>query len=163
MKSIKDVLIDLVPKRGKNQSQVAKQMGISSQLLGQYMAGRQKPKAEFYQKWKDEFGDDLLNIIKTNVSRETAKKGDFDLETAHKEIINYLEDLKNGQTNLWNQGQFVRQEISGVADYLMLKDAEWDPEKMKELKETYYKIVRGVPPASGKMRKLKEDHKSGRG
>lgn len=61
----------MVPKKGKSKSAVAKKLGISSQLLGQYMAGRQQPKPGFYLKWKEVFGDDLLKKIETNVSHET--------------------------------------------------------------------------------------------
>ena len=94
--------------------------------------------------------------------QDLIKKGDFNIETAHLELISYLKDLKTGQQNIWNQGQVVRQEVAGVADYLMLKDAEWDPEKMKELKETYYKIVRGAPPEASPVNKLKGNHKKGK-
>lgn len=62
------VLNKLVPKRGKSKSEVARRLGISSQLLGQYMNGRQKPGADFYIRWKNTFKEDLLSLVETNVS-----------------------------------------------------------------------------------------------
>lgn len=71
MDQVSKLLADLVPKKGKNKSVVAKRLGISPQLLGQYIQGRQKPKVEFFNKWKETFGEDLLNKA-TNVSHETS-------------------------------------------------------------------------------------------
>lgn len=84
----------------------------------------------------------------------------FSSESAFKTIITYLKDLQNGQIEIINQGQIVRREVSGVADYLMLKDAEWDPGKLKVLKETYYSIVRGEVPEAPIKNKLRVDGKS---
>lgn len=54
--------------KGLTKTEMAKMLGISSQLLGQYEQGRQSPKVGFYIKWKQVFGEDL---VETNVSRET--------------------------------------------------------------------------------------------
>lgn len=70
MADIKDILNDLVPKKGKTKAAVARPLHISAQLLGQYMSGRQKPKAVFYLKWKKVYGEDLIKMTETNVSRE---------------------------------------------------------------------------------------------
>lgn len=62
----------MVPKKGKSKAAVARLLGISSQKLGQYMQGRQKPKPDFYVQWQKTFGEDLLKLSETFVSRETA-------------------------------------------------------------------------------------------
>jgi transcriptional regulator with XRE-family HTH domain len=46
---------------GGNTSEIARLLGVSSQLLGQYARGRHKPKPDFYLKWKEVFGEDLLS------------------------------------------------------------------------------------------------------
>ncbi|MGN6437232.1 MAG: helix-turn-helix domain-containing protein [Agriterribacter sp.] len=54
---------------GYNKTELARRLGISSQLIGHYESGRSKPKAEFYLKWKNEFGEDLLaHLGDSNVS-----------------------------------------------------------------------------------------------
>lgn len=58
-------------KRGLNKSQAARKLGVSSQLLGQYESGARLPKTNFFLKWKQVFGEDLLKQIETNVSHET--------------------------------------------------------------------------------------------
>lgn len=68
MDQVSELLKTLVPKKGKSTAEVARKLEISSQLLGQYMAGRQNPKAIFYKKWKKVFGEDLLAMTETNVS-----------------------------------------------------------------------------------------------
>lgn len=43
------------------------------------------------------------------------------------------------------RGQMIRQIVDGVSNYLMSKDAEWDPEQLKKLKDTYYKVLHAGP------------------
>lgn len=69
MEPFKTLLTRLVFTKDKSKSAVARKLGISSQLLGQYMSGRQMPKAEFFMKWKLVFGEDLLPAFETYVSR----------------------------------------------------------------------------------------------
>lgn len=71
MSQVSEILKELIPLRGKNSAEVARKLGISSQLLGQYLNERHKPKQDFYNKWKEVYGDDLLSLVETNVSRET--------------------------------------------------------------------------------------------
>jgi transcriptional regulator with XRE-family HTH domain len=52
---------------GGNQSEVARRVGISSQLLGKYVNGSE-PGITFALAWKNAFGE---NLIETGVSRET--------------------------------------------------------------------------------------------
>lgn len=64
--------MELVPKKGKSISEVARRLGISSQLLGQYMKGRHEPKLSFYEAWAREFGEDITSLAERNVSHETS-------------------------------------------------------------------------------------------
>lgn len=75
-KTIADVLTELVPKKGKNKSDVARRLGISSQLLGQYMNGRHEPKLAFYEAWEREFGEKLKTGNERIVSHETSVSSD---------------------------------------------------------------------------------------
>lgn len=89
------VLKYLVPKRGKTKSEVARTLGISSQLLGQYMDGRQKPKADFYVKWKNAFKEDLLKLVETNVSAVMEDAVEYEVGTPLiKELTKELKQLK---------------------------------------------------------------------
>lgn len=77
MRPLNEVIKELRRKHG-NQSQVAKKIGISSQLLGQYENGRQEPKIGFFEKWLTVFNEDIRavqkrSIAETNVSHETKK------------------------------------------------------------------------------------------
>lgn len=53
---------------------MAKLLDISTQRLGYYERGRNKPKPDFFQKWKSVFGEDLLV---TNVMKEDYGISDF--------------------------------------------------------------------------------------
>lgn len=57
--------------KGGNKSAIGRTIGVSSQLLGQYVSGRQLPKRDFFVKWKAAYGEDISNLFETNVSRET--------------------------------------------------------------------------------------------
>lgn len=75
MRPLKEVIKELRQKHG-NKSQVAKEIGISSQLLGQYEAGRHEPKVDFFEKWIEVYNEDIRTIQKqpkseANVSHET--------------------------------------------------------------------------------------------
>lgn len=58
-------------------SEIARQLGhgITSQRLGQYANGISKPKVDFYDRWKEVFGEDLKELVESgfekNVSHET--------------------------------------------------------------------------------------------
>lgn len=74
MRQLPEILQELVPTKGKNQSDVARKLGISSQLLGHYVRGRRKPGGKFFLQWRKTFGEDLLAMIETKVSRENDEK-----------------------------------------------------------------------------------------
>lgn len=74
MSQVSEIISRKIIDRGGNKSEMARLLGISSQLLGQYANGRHKPKPDFYVKWKEVFGEDFLN--ETNVSSgNTTKEG----------------------------------------------------------------------------------------
>ena len=61
----------LVLSKGNNKSEIARKLGVSSTLIGQYIQGRQKPKWDFFQKWREAYGEDIKQMFETIVSRET--------------------------------------------------------------------------------------------
>lgn len=66
-----NLIVEMIKKKigelGGNQSEVARRVGISSQLLGKYVNGSE-PGITFALAWKNAFGE---NLIETGVSRET--------------------------------------------------------------------------------------------
>lgn len=54
-----------------SKSEMARKIGISSQLYGRYEQGKQNPGASFFIAWKKVFGEDLTGQIEPLVSRET--------------------------------------------------------------------------------------------
>jgi len=94
-KSVQEALADLVPKRGSSNADVGRQLGkVSGQLIGQYIAGRQKPKADFFKKWKTAFNEDLEAMIETNVSQkdEDSSLTTDNLKLSVKDYINKIEN-----------------------------------------------------------------------
>jgi phage repressor protein C with HTH and peptisase S24 domain len=100
LSQVSDIIAKEVADRGGNQSEIARKLGISSQLLGQYIAGRHKPKADFYIKWKTVFGEDLLDLIERNVSHENNGHGES------QEIIPHIE-RRRAQKNQATQPYMV--------------------------------------------------------
>jgi transcriptional regulator with XRE-family HTH domain len=71
MREIAGILKELRPSKG-SQLAVAKALGITSQQLGSYERGDYKPKADFFDKWKEVFGEDLRQIQKGNIQRNVS-------------------------------------------------------------------------------------------
>lgn len=70
------VISELIKADGRDDVEIAEDLGISSQRLGQYKNGKRYPNVDFVSKWKEVFGQDLAELIKkseTNVSHETKK------------------------------------------------------------------------------------------
>lgn len=120
MADLKDILPGLREKHG-NQSQVARRLGIRSQLLGQYEKGKRNPKADFYKKWKNEFGEDLEALIdEANASRGT---------------LNHTSVDKPGDNSKKNNGlplEEIKRIIEGETDYYVIP---------KSILEGNYRIV----------------------
>lgn len=74
MDRINQVIADLVADMGETDKAIAKRLGISPQLLGQYKSGKKKPGFAVIQKWSAAFNQDLVKIAsqdETIVSRES--------------------------------------------------------------------------------------------
>lgn len=67
MSQVSEIIKSFRESKGWNKSEIARELGISSQLYGQYEAGK-KPGADFFIAWKRTFGQDLTETI---VSQET--------------------------------------------------------------------------------------------
>lgn len=52
--------------KGWSKSEIARQLGISSQLYGHYEDQKRTPKGDFFLKWREVFGEDLLEKIVSN-------------------------------------------------------------------------------------------------
>lgn len=160
-KELEDLIKTIKTLTGLNQGKISVGAGYKENTLTQV---KSKPDAipAVINQLRIAYKETLKNstaIIKKKAGKNT-KSGDFNLDTAFKEIVNYLKDIQNAQTEDWNQGQMIRSDVQGVANYMMLKDAEFDPDKMRALKETYYNIVRGDQPAFEQKNKLKIDNKN---
>ncbi|HVZ95414.1 MAG TPA: helix-turn-helix domain-containing protein [Chitinophagaceae bacterium] len=62
MKPISEIIKDKRIELQINKAEMARKLGISSQLYGNYEDGTHEPKIEFYKKWKEVFNQDLLSI-----------------------------------------------------------------------------------------------------
>jgi hypothetical protein len=72
-----------VKEKGGNKSEIGRKLGgVSGQLIGQYIAGRQKPKEDFFIKWEKYYHENIRNMFETNVSREIAPDAKDDRLTA---------------------------------------------------------------------------------
>lgn len=61
------IIADAIERQGSNKSEIARKIGVSSQLLGQYEKGQKEPKMGFFARWKKEFGEDLYREVETKV------------------------------------------------------------------------------------------------
>lgn len=75
---------ELIASKGGNKSEIGRKLGISSQLLGQYEQGRQKPKSSFFTKWEKVYGENISHIFETNVSDEISPVRTDDRESSNK-------------------------------------------------------------------------------
>jgi transcriptional regulator with XRE-family HTH domain len=98
LNQVKDILSELVPKKGKSNAEVGRKLGISGQLLGQYINGRQKPKAAFYIKWKRVFGEDLIKLIEGNVSNveHSTEDNESDTRFVSDKEYEFYKDIPDG-------------------------------------------------------------------
>lgn len=72
METINLVIADLIGSKNRTDKEIAADLGISPQRLGQYKNSKKKPGIEIIQAWKKVFGEDLLKLVEekeTKVSR----------------------------------------------------------------------------------------------
>lgn len=109
MTLLKDILPGIRAAHG-TQVDVAKKIGIKSQLLGQYENGKRNPKVNFYNKWKDVFGEDLQAMIReANVSHETKNHTQVDKRSDNKE------NSPKGDSEIY------RTIVEGKTEYVLVK------------------------------------------
>jgi transcriptional regulator with XRE-family HTH domain len=90
---LSEIIKAAVDDKGKSAAEVARKLNISSQLLGQYMNGRHKPKLDFYIKWKEVFNEDLLQVVETNVSHETNAEDNRPPDPSRERLERTLENM----------------------------------------------------------------------
>jgi len=66
-KEIGKIIADAIVRQGDNRSEIGRQIGFSSQLIGQYERGEKEPKMAFFAQWKKVFKEDLYREIETKV------------------------------------------------------------------------------------------------
>jgi len=123
MPELKDILTGIREKHG-NKSEVAKMLGIKSQLLGQYEKGSRNPKLGFYKKWKEVFNEDLESMLdEPNVSHET-KNG----TSIHKPSDN--KQLSMGVKETFYRDLIENNEEYSLLPRAVLKDYKIVPDKI---------------------------------
>jgi transcriptional regulator with XRE-family HTH domain len=172
LRQLSDILGELVPKKGKSKSDVARKLNISSQLLGQYMAGGRKPGGEFYLKWRQVFGEDLLQLIEPKVSHETPSsafaivaEGPVDEEYLRKyvklleeQLSFYKDKVQLSLADISNKVTIARAEIRAATEYQVMKDAKNNDHKRKELMGVIDMLIGENLQVAGQMGKSARAH-----
>lgn len=150
------VLRGLIKEReGNNISAAARKLEVSPQLLGMYVRGRRPPNVKFIQKWKQVYGDDLLNYIETPIETKVSPlnnrvKADTANDSAYRDIL--IESLQRNiqfleqtvQTNLIGISDNIvvsRATIRAAIDYQLMKDSKGDEKKRVVLLEQINKLI----------------------
>lgn len=113
MPEIKDKILEFRQLNNWTQTEMAKKLEISSQLLGQYERGRHQPKQDFYAKWKHLFGWSLENEINVSgqllTDSEKYKSNAIRLETTETPFMVPLMPVKAraGYAHAYNKQVFV--------------------------------------------------------
>ena len=116
MRPLNEVIRELRVKHG-NKAQVARKLHISGVRLGQYEAGRQQPKIDFFDKWKEVFGEDIREIQKqtngtldkTIVSNETENPTQVDID-----------DMNDENPLAGDPDEIYRRIVEGNTEYLLI-------------------------------------------
>jgi transcriptional regulator with XRE-family HTH domain len=77
METINKVIEELLKQKNRTDKEIAADLGISPQRLGQYKNGIKTPGIDFIQKWKKVYNEDLIAMVEekeTKVSRGTSDK-----------------------------------------------------------------------------------------
>jgi hypothetical protein len=154
MRKLSEILKDLRATKG-TQIAVATMLSsaglkITSQQLGSYEAGDYNPKADFYDKWKEVFGEDLRAILKEsserNVSREAIKHTSVDKATDNTEKPTKRESvyttIVEGHTEYLLVPRSVLQETQLVSSEQIRRTWDELAEKNKELSEKNKELER---------------------
>ncbi len=114
---------------------MADELGISSQLYGQYETGKKKPVTTFFLKWKQKFGIDLLTggvDLKNQVYKCDIRKG-----KQHREV---LRTIKTIALPFWEEVL----EDSNPEDYVFSKGLRPGPIQIRadQITKRWYKYVK---------------------
>lgn len=81
-----DAFEKIVNGKGGNRAAIGKALGnVSGQLIGQYIAGRQKPKEDFFKKWDAAYKENIRGAFETNVSRGTEYSSLYNITVSSRE------------------------------------------------------------------------------
>jgi transcriptional regulator with XRE-family HTH domain len=113
-----ELVKNLIKERGKTDVEIASELGISSQRLGQYKNGKREPGIDFAAKWQKVYGEDIVEMYlasETNVSRGTekptlaTKSEEAGVSREREELFKDLETFREIARNLSIQLQSFRQ------------------------------------------------------
>lgn len=88
MRELAQIIKELREKKGPQTAVAAKLKVVTSQQLGSYERGDYKPKADFFEAWKREYGEDILAIQKGNVQRNVSHETENGTDVPDQAAIN---------------------------------------------------------------------------
>jgi transcriptional regulator with XRE-family HTH domain len=151
--NLTDLLKKLVEAKGGKQTEIAKSLGISAQRLGQYLQGRQQPKIDFYNKWKDVYGEDIQQMLKgeqTNVSRGTLTVSLDDLKgKVYTELVEGKTEYILQHKRFLDEYQVVPKRIIEMLSQSSAENADLKDrynKTIQELKEEIAALYKKYPP-----------------
>lgn len=115
MRSLAQIIKELRQKKGTQIAVAARLKVVTSQQLGSYESGKYRPKAEFYEAWKNEFGEDILAIWKGNDERNLSNE-----TKNHTQVDKPSDNAKNGHAA---KETFYRDFIENNPDYSIIPKA----------------------------------------
>jgi transcriptional regulator with XRE-family HTH domain len=154
-KASKAVISGLLKADGREITQIANDLGITKQRLGNYKDGHRFPDAEFIQLWQKKFGENIMALIEkekdqsTNVSRETKKltpvdKANDNKEKGHDSRIEVYRTIVEGHTEYVLIPRIVLNDTQLVS----VKQIEKDKAYMDALIEFNRDLLAKIPNVS---------------
>lgn len=175
--------------KGGNKSEIGRKLSVSSQLLGQYEKGRQKPKEEFFDKWMQVYKEDIRNIFKTNVSnedeenintgqddgpsktiilnlsesnKEQARANRLQAEANLKQVKNNEELISFIKTTVRDDQQTLRESVAmilGLREYLIELGSHVNKTSKKEVEQLLNSKVKRAKEKAEKKGTHSEEHR----
>lgn len=143
---ISQIIAQAIERQGSNKSEIARKLGISSQLLGQYEKGPKEPKLAFYVKWWENFKEDLLGEIETKVYNISRNESGLQI----KEIESSLASISTDIGRVLTQQTIARAEVRAFGQYQVSKDAMGDKDQILEIMGQIGKLIGANLKASEK-------------
>lgn len=106
-----DLIEEKKDKLGLSGAKLGKMLGVSGQAIGQYVAGAM-PSLDFAIKWKDAFGENLIDLLFEEGERKTnldlaAEPGVDEYITGGEQIQRMMDDLKRTMENSIKESKMI--------------------------------------------------------